>query len=55
MTAIAKEDPDGYIDVLQDMNAIGEHVVSTYGKDTTITFDDLDSGAQIKNYRAKLN
>ena len=55
MTAIAKEDPDGYIDVLQDMNAIGERVVSTYGKDTTITLDDLDSGAQIKNYRAKLN
>ena len=54
MTAIAKEDPDGYIDVLQDMNAIGERVVSTYGKDTTITLDDIDSGAQLKNYRAKL-
>ena len=55
MTAIAKEDPDGYIDVLQGMNAIGQRVVSVYGKDTTITLDDVDSGAQIRNTRAKLN
>jgi hypothetical protein len=44
-TALAKEDPDAYIDILQNMNAIGERVVSTYGKDTTITLDDLDAGA----------
>lgn len=54
-TALAKEDPDAYIDILQNMNAIGERVVSTYGKDTTITLDDLDAGAQVKNVRAKLN
>lgn len=53
-TELAKEDPDKYIDILQNLNAIGQSVVSVYGKDTTITLDDIDSGASVKNIRKKL-
>lgn len=53
-TQLAKQDPDGYIDVLQKLNHIGQRVVSTYGKDTTITLDDIDAGAQVKNARKQL-
>ena len=53
-TELAKEDTDKYIDILQKLNAIGQSVVSVYGKDTTITLDDIDSGASVKNIRKKL-
>lgn len=53
-TKMALEDPDAYVDILQKLNHIGQQVVSTYGKDTTVTLDDLDAGAQIRNARAKL-
>ena len=53
-TALAKEDPDAYIDTLQKLNDIGQRVVSVYGKDTTITLDDVDAGAKLKNTSAKL-
>lgn len=53
-TELAKEDPDKYIDILQHLNAIGQSVVSVYGKDTTITLDDIDSGVSVKNIRKKL-
>lgn len=48
MTAIAADDPDGYIDILQAMNEIGEDAVSLYGRDTAITLDDLDTGREVK-------
>lgn len=53
-TALAKWNPQAYIDILQKLNAIGESTVSVYGKDTTITLDDLDAGAQVKNANKKL-
>lgn len=53
-TAMAKQDPDAYINILQDLNTIGQRVVSVYGKDTTITLDDLDTGAQVRNASNKL-
>ena len=53
-TAMAKQDPDAYINILQDLNKIGQRVVSVYGKDTTITLDDLDTGAQVRNASNKL-
>ena len=53
-TSLAKEDPDAYIDILQNLNQVGQDVVSVYGKDTTITLDDIDSGAQLKNLRKKV-
>ena len=51
-TAMAKQDPDAYINILQDLNTIGQRVVSVYGKDTTITLDDIDTGAQVRNASA---
>ena len=53
-TDLAKEDPDAYIDTLQALNSVGQDAVSVYGKDTTITLDDIDSGAQLKNFRKKV-
>ena len=55
MTQLAKQDPDQYIQILQKLNALAEKVISVYGKDTTITLDDVDSGAALKNTRSKLN
>lgn len=54
VTALAKEDPQAYIDILQKLNAVGQFTVSTYGKDTTVTLDDLDAGAQVLNANKKL-
>lgn len=53
-TLLAKDDPDAYVDILQDLNNIGQRVVSVYGKDTTITLDDVDAGANVRNTSAKL-
>lgn len=53
-TAIAKQDPDGYLDILQNLNRIGQRVVSVYGKDTAITLDDIDTGAGVRNTSNKL-
>lgn len=53
-TSLAKEDPDAYIQILHKLNHIGQTVVSNYGKDTTVTLDDLDAGAQVKRSREKL-
>lgn len=54
MTAIAQEDPDGYIDVLQDLNNIGQAVVSTYGRDAALSFSDLKIHSDIKNLNTQL-
>ena len=53
-TKLAQEDPDGYIDILQNLNNIAQRVISVYGKDTTITLDDVDAGAPLKNMSQKL-
>lgn len=53
-TAIAKQDPEGYLDILQNLNRIGQRVVSVYGRDTAITLDDIDTGAQVRNTSKKL-
>lgn len=53
-TLLAKQDPDAYVQILQNLNEVGQRVVSTYGKDTTITLDDLDAGATLRNTHAKL-
>ena len=54
MTAIAKEDPDGYIDVLQDLNDIGQAVVSTYGRDAALPFEDLKIDRETKNLNSQI-
>ena len=54
MTAIAKEDPDGYIQVLQDLNDIGQAVVSTYGRDAALPFKDLKIDAELRNLNSQI-
>ena len=53
-TEMAKDDPDRYIDVLQDLNSIGEAVVSTYGRDTALSLDDLRPGKQVRAYNQQI-
>lgn len=53
-TLLAKQDPEAYVQILQNLNQVGQNVVSVYGKDTTITLDDLDAGATLRNTHAKL-
>lgn len=54
MTAIAQEDPDGYIQVLQDLNNIGEAVVSTYGRDAALPFKDLKIDTETRNLNSQI-
>ena len=54
MTEIAKDDPEGYIDVLQDLNNIGQEVVSTYGRDTSLSYADLKVDNEIKSLNKML-
>lgn len=54
MTEIAREDPEGYIDVLQDLNNIGQEVVSTYGRDTSLSYADLKVDNAIKSLNKRL-
>lgn len=54
MTEIAKDDPEGYIDVLQDLNNIGQEVVSTYGRDTSLSYADLKVDNEIKSLNKTL-
>lgn len=47
LTSIAKEDPDGYIDVLQDLNDLGRRVVTGYGKEASLSVKDFKQSATI--------
>lgn len=53
-TQIAKEDPDGYIDILQNLNNFAQTVVSTYGRDAALPFRDMKVSANVRNINAKL-
>ena len=54
MTIIAKEDPDGYVDILQDMNDIAQSVVSAYGRDASLSYADLRGSKNIESYNKQL-
>lgn len=53
-TELAKHDPDGYVDVLQDLNAIAEDVVTTYGRDAALSYKGVKQGTAIKNLNKQL-
>lgn len=48
LTEIAKDDPDGYIDVLQGLNDLGRRVVTGYGKEASLSIKDFRKSAVIK-------
>lgn len=54
MTEIAKEDPDGYIDVLQGLNNLAQTVVSTYGRDAALPFRDMKISKGIQQLKDKM-
>lgn len=54
MTAIAEEDPDGYINVLQGLNDFAQAVVSSYGRDAALPFKDVLISKGIKAVKEKM-
>ena len=54
MTAIAKEDPDGYVDVLQSLNNFAQAVVSLYGRESGLPFKDVRISTALRNYNKQL-
>ena len=54
-TALAKEDPDTYVEILQSLNAIGEQTVSDYGRDAALSYTDSVPGREIRNLNKKLH
>lgn len=53
-TQMAQDDPDGYIDILQNLNNFAQTVVSTYGRDAALPFRDMKVSANVRNINAKL-
>lgn len=53
-TKIAVEDPDGYVDVLQELNKLGEDVVSTYGRDAALSYMDSRPGKEIQRLHEQM-
>ena len=47
LTNMAKEDPDGYVDVLQGLNDLGRKVVTGYGKEASLSIKDFKQSATI--------
>lgn len=54
MTAIAKEDPDGYIDILQNLNNFAQTVVSSYGRDAALPFKDIAISKTVRGLQEKM-
>lgn len=53
-TQMAQDDPDAYIDILQNLNNFAQTVVSTYGRDAALPFRDLKVSTNIRNINAKI-
>lgn len=54
MTELAKDDPDAYVNILQDMNNIAQQVVSTYGRDASLSYADLKGSTKVNNLNKQL-
>lgn len=53
-TQMAQDDPDAYIDILQNLNNFAQTVVSTYGRDAALPFRDMKVSANVRNINVKL-
>lgn len=53
-TQMALDDPDAYVDILQNLNNFAQTVVSTYGRDAALPFRDMKVSANVRNINAKL-
>lgn len=54
MTALAAEDPDGYVDVLQGLNNFAQSVVSIYGRDAALPFRDMRVSKGVQQIKEKM-
>jgi DNA-directed RNA polymerase subunit beta' len=55
MTKLAQDDPDGYVDILQALNNLGQTVVSLYGRNTALPFEDIKISKGVKSLNAQLH
>lgn len=53
-TQLALADSDKYVDILQELNGIGERVVSSYGRDASLSYSELKSGKAVNSMRMQL-
>lgn len=53
-TKLALDDPDKYVDILNDLDDIGESVVSTYGRDAALSFSDASPGKETLKIKTQL-
>lgn len=51
---LAKEHPDEYVDVLQRLNAIAQDAGTGYGRNASVSLEDLKTPPRIKEYRKQL-
>ena len=54
MTKLAQDDPDAYVDILQNLNNLSQTVVSLYGRNTALPFEDIKVSKGIKSLNAQL-
>ena len=55
MTRLAEDDPDRYVDILQDLNNLGQTVVSLYGRNTALPFEDIKISKGVKSLNRQLH
>ena len=55
MTRLAEDDPDKYVDILQDLNNLGQTVVSLYGRNTALPFEDIKISKGVKSLNRQLH
>jgi DNA-directed RNA polymerase subunit beta' len=51
---LAKEHPDKYVDILQDLNDIGRHAATEYGNEASLSLADLRLPPKMRAYRQQL-
>lgn len=54
LTALAKEDPDAYVEILQKLNDIGRNVVADYGRDASLSVSDILPSPAIRKFQNTL-
>ena len=53
-TMLAKEDPDAYIDILQNLQQIGEDTVTTYGRDAALSYAEAAPSKAVQSLNMQL-
>jgi hypothetical protein len=54
LETVAEQDPDLYPEILQNLSDLGREVVTDYGKDASVTLDDLEMPPALQRYREQI-